>query len=163
MLKYKDLYDKETIHHVPHVTGVGEHLPIRDGAEDVVLICGVLDHCLDPGAVLKEASRVLVEGGVLLLTLFTFSYIPRFLRHHLLNLVDIHPHHLSKQEIIELSKSTGLSISWQYSKVVTPRRALEVLKTSALLSAVKYLGAALIEMEDLRLILTKRQVARIVT
>ncbi len=65
---------------------------------------------------------------------FTFSYIPRFLRHHLLNLVDIHPHHLSKQEIIELSKSAGLSISWQYSKVVPPTRALEVLKTSALLS-----------------------------
>ena len=48
------------------VEGVGESLPYRDGAYDVVMIASALDHVADPARVLAEAHRVLRPGGRLL-------------------------------------------------------------------------------------------------
>jgi SAM-dependent methyltransferase len=45
--------------------GVGESLPLADGAFEAVVVCETLDHSLDPRRVLREAHRVLKEGGVL--------------------------------------------------------------------------------------------------
>jgi SAM-dependent methyltransferase len=47
------------------VRGVGERLPVTEGAFDAVLLCETLDHALDPACVLGEARRALRAGGVL--------------------------------------------------------------------------------------------------
>ena len=47
------------------VRGVGERLPLADGGFDTVLVCETLDHSLDPSQVIREARRVLKDGGVL--------------------------------------------------------------------------------------------------
>jgi SAM-dependent methyltransferase len=46
-----------------YVRGAGERLPFRDGAFDGVVCCLVIEHALDPDALLAEAVRVLAAGG----------------------------------------------------------------------------------------------------
>ena len=46
-----------------YVRGVGERLPFRDGSFDGVVCCLVIEHTVDPDAVLAEAVRVLAVGG----------------------------------------------------------------------------------------------------
>jgi SAM-dependent methyltransferase len=45
-----------------------ESLPFEDGAFDLVLCTQVLEHVVDPAAVLRELARVLEPGGTLLLS-----------------------------------------------------------------------------------------------
>jgi SAM-dependent methyltransferase len=45
-----------------------EALPLEDGAFDLVLCTQVIEHLLDPAAGVRELARVLVPGGVLVLT-----------------------------------------------------------------------------------------------
>lgn len=47
------------------VQGVGEYLPYKDRAFDIVVSFQVLEHTNSPEAVLSEATRVLKEGGYL--------------------------------------------------------------------------------------------------
>jgi uncharacterized protein YbaR (Trm112 family)/SAM-dependent methyltransferase len=75
----QELYFSENTHRVPHITGVGEYLPIKSDIIDAIFIFGVLDHCLSPEVVLKEASRVLIKGGNLYISLYTFSIFLRLL------------------------------------------------------------------------------------
>ena len=49
------------------VRGVGERLPVAEGAFDAVLLCETLDHALDPPRVLAEVRRALRPGGTLAL------------------------------------------------------------------------------------------------
>ena len=49
------------------VEGYGEDLPYRDGVYDLAMIASALDHCADPPLVMQECSRVLKEGGRLLI------------------------------------------------------------------------------------------------
>jgi SAM-dependent methyltransferase len=46
----------------------GATLPKPDASVDAVLMTEVLEHCAEPGAVLKEACRVLRPGGFLFMT-----------------------------------------------------------------------------------------------
>jgi SAM-dependent methyltransferase len=46
-----------------YVRGAGEELPFRDGSFDAVVCCLVIEHVLDPDALLAEAVRVLAVGG----------------------------------------------------------------------------------------------------
>jgi SAM-dependent methyltransferase len=50
-----------------YVRAVGERLPFRDGCFDAVVCCLVIEHALDPDALLAEAVRVLAVGGRFLL------------------------------------------------------------------------------------------------
>ena len=47
------------------VRGVGERLPFRAAAFDLVLVLETLDHCQSPTATLAEIIRVLKPGGTL--------------------------------------------------------------------------------------------------
>jgi SAM-dependent methyltransferase len=47
------------------VRGVGEALPLANDAFETVLLCETLDHALDPARVIREARRVLRQGGAL--------------------------------------------------------------------------------------------------
>lgn len=56
-----------------HVAGVFEDLPFRDGSFDRVFLMNVLDHVRSPSEGLREIARVLRPGGVLVLSVDTFS------------------------------------------------------------------------------------------
>jgi SAM-dependent methyltransferase len=45
--------------------GIGERLPLADASFDTVLVCETLDQTLDPAQVIREAHRVLKQGGLL--------------------------------------------------------------------------------------------------
>jgi SAM-dependent methyltransferase len=49
-------------------TSRGDELPFADGAFDSVYICFVLEHVPDPTGVIREAKRVLFDGGLLFCT-----------------------------------------------------------------------------------------------
>jgi len=51
------------------IRGVGEHLPLRNGIADAVVLKSVLDQCYAPHQVILEAYRVLKNGGWLLISL----------------------------------------------------------------------------------------------
>ena len=50
------------------VQGTAEQLPFRDGTMDVVLALDILEHVADDVQVLRECRRVLVAGGLLVLS-----------------------------------------------------------------------------------------------
>jgi len=91
------------------ITSVGEHLPFRNEVFDVILSINVLDHCLNPLNVLKEANRVLTGNGIFLLHVNTFD-LPRTIR-IILGLFDKpHPYHFSHVEIMSMLKEAGFKI-----------------------------------------------------
>jgi ubiquinone/menaquinone biosynthesis C-methylase UbiE len=58
------------------VRGDGEHLPLRDGSVDVVVMSEVIEHLLRPELAVWEVSRVLRPGGVYLMTTNNASEVP---------------------------------------------------------------------------------------
>jgi SAM-dependent methyltransferase len=65
----------------------GDALPFAESSFDVVYICFVLEHVPDPVAVIREAARVLVDGGVLYCTevfndaLYIYPHSPAIMKY----------------------------------------------------------------------------------
>lgn len=52
----------------PDILGSAEHVPLPDASADAVILAETVEHLPDPAAALREASRLLHPGGVLLAT-----------------------------------------------------------------------------------------------
>ncbi len=82
--------------------GKAEDLPFSDNSFDVVICFNVLDHSLDPDAILSESKRVLREKGVLLFQMIVLRNQYKIFR-PILNKIDSpHPYHLTSNEIISM-------------------------------------------------------------
>jgi SAM-dependent methyltransferase len=68
-------------------TSRGDELPFADGSFDAVYICFVLEHVPDPIAVIRDAKRVLVDGGLLYCTevfndaLYVYPHSPAIMQY----------------------------------------------------------------------------------
>lgn len=149
-----DLYKREGTDNIPHITGVGEKLPFENDKFDTVFIYGVLDHCLQPEIVLEETNRVLKNYGRVYIRVYTFPRIPKFIRSKL-NLVDLHPYHLSTKEVVNMSLEVGFKLDKLISYKVSFKRAWVTFRTGTLKSAIKYIGATILGIEEIALILVK--------
>src|SRR6267143_2268613 len=112
------------------VEGFGEQLPYQSQRYDTVLIAAALDHCADPGLVLKEAARVLKMGGSLLIidgceespiaqprkrsfinrlctVLLDPARLRRAIRQRLFHRGDPHLHHFSRENLRAMMVEAG--------------------------------------------------------
>lgn len=114
------------------VEGFGEQLPYQSDRYDTVLIAAALDHCADPGLVLREAARVLKIGGDLLIidgceessnpeshrrsvinrlwaVLQDPARLRRAIRQRLFHRGDPHLHHFSRESLRSIMAEAGFS------------------------------------------------------
>jgi ubiquinone/menaquinone biosynthesis C-methylase UbiE len=153
-LTCKDLYVQEKTQETPHLMAVGEYLPIQDDSIDSVFIIGVLDHCIEPSLVVKEMSRVLKQCGKAYIRVYTFE-LPKWIRDKL-TIFDPHPHHLSQHEVLSWIYENNLQMYKLKSDKVPFSGAWTRLKTGTVNSAIKYVGATILGIEELALIVEKK-------
>jgi len=97
-------YEKHDNFH--RIRAIGEFLPLR-GEFEVVVCFNVLDHCLLPRMLLREAALHARTGGVLLLWVHTTRKAVRFL----VKRIDrYHPHHFSMEEVRHMVSEAGFGI-----------------------------------------------------
>lgn len=96
---------------VAGVTCAGEQLPLRSGSVDLIILRNVIDHMLQPEALLKEAARVLKPDGVIYFMVNTFLQClkPFFPVFHFLDRP--HPLHFTVNQIRSMLSKEGFCIS----------------------------------------------------
>jgi SAM-dependent methyltransferase len=98
--------------------GQGEQLDFPDESFTLVALENMLDHVEDPSVVLREARRVLVPGGTLVVAIDTFSALAEA-RFRLLTrrrqretiLVRAHPHRFSSGDVVKLVVGAGFRVT----------------------------------------------------
>jgi SAM-dependent methyltransferase len=102
--------------------GVGEELPFDNDSFDVVISFNNLDHCVNPGKVVREVRRVLKHEGDFLFWIYVLRDQYKFLR-YLLNKLDTpHPYHFTYQEIVTMLKQNSFDIKHSvYNKGISLR------------------------------------------
>ncbi len=102
---------------VRHV-GQAEQIDFPDDAFAFVAMENMLDHVQDPGAVLREARRVLEPGGRLLVAVDTFSALgeARFRlvsrrKLHNTTFVRAHPHRFSGNDVMRIVADAGFDVA----------------------------------------------------
>lgn len=115
------------------VEGYGEDLPYSDGVYDLAMIASALDHCADPPLVMQECSRVLKEGGKLLIiqgfdpeqgearrvgtdfgsrlkrVLSNPQRLHRAIKQRIFHRGDPHIHHFTHSGLVELIERSGFA------------------------------------------------------
>lgn len=81
---------------LPHLKSLGEFLPFQSNCFHNVALISLLDHVVDPEAVVAEASRVLKTGGFLYILILVWT------NHFNLDQDEFHFKHFSKQEVYNL-------------------------------------------------------------
>jgi SAM-dependent methyltransferase len=107
--------EEASIRHV----GQAERLDFPDDAFVFVAMENMLDHVQDPIAVLSEARRVLLPGGMLLLAVDTFSVLgeARFRlvarrRARDTTFVRAHPHRFSSDDVLRIVQEAGFGVTF---------------------------------------------------
>ena len=88
------------------VSGVGESLPIRSDAADLVLCINVIDHVMSAGKVMAEIHRILKTSARLILEVHTFPWFfaPIMMFDH------PHTYHWTRRSLIRLMRDCRLKI-----------------------------------------------------
>ena len=111
------LLDRCRSHPYEHLQAKGESTGLEEGRFALASCYNVLDHVQDPGAVLREAARILAPGGLLLLACDVTSllgdlrfrvYVRRRLRESIL--VRAHPHRFRVAGLRRLLDEAGFRI-----------------------------------------------------
>jgi ubiquinone/menaquinone biosynthesis C-methylase UbiE len=89
-----------------YAAAVGEMIPVRDSAADLVVCINVLDHVMDAHEILREIRRVLKPGGKLILEVHTFPGILA----PLMFFDGPHTHHWTRAGISRMVHETGYRI-----------------------------------------------------
>lgn len=147
---------------VSHVISTGESLPFNAGTFDVVIIWNVLDYSLEPLSVLREAHRVLNDGGSLLLLVVTYSDAPGWLRKRLSQVDSTRTQHLSHSEMDSLLGKCNLRIR---TKTISRPNFFKSVSRNlfsgfSCLSGLKVMFSALVGMEFSYYFCSKSEVQR---
>lgn len=97
---------------VRYAAAIGEQLPFADNCFNVIVCDNVLDHCADPGQVVREMARTLRPGGCAYLRCSVYVLTGRVVR-RLLEAARIdrgHPHTFSPSDLERIVSRSGLTI-----------------------------------------------------
>ena len=82
--------------------GIAEYLPFKENSFDIIISINVLDHVIRPDLFISECSRVLKDGGKFLLHIHVLNEKFRIFRKILNKLDKPHPHHFTRNELIDM-------------------------------------------------------------
>jgi SAM-dependent methyltransferase len=100
---------------VTYKTARGENLPFADRFAGFVIIDNVLDHSENPSQILREASRILDDNGLLYIGVNIRSLWGSFL-HKIINVFNIdaaHPHEYDYTKIRDFLFQNAFKINWE--------------------------------------------------
>ena len=84
--------------------------PYEDGSFDVITLWDVIEHTLDPGAVLRRCHALLAPGGILVVNYPDIgSWIARLLGRRWLFLTSVHLHYFDRRTIAAILKKHGFA------------------------------------------------------
>jgi ubiquinone/menaquinone biosynthesis C-methylase UbiE len=135
-IRHKDLRDG-----VDFKIGLGENIPHPDGSFDFVLIKDAINYFSDLEPLLKDASRVLVDGGAILITEFVGpgyspgkqklkNFIKKYLRVHRNIWDSTYLNYYTSNDIARAARRGGLAVEYNYPRAEL-RYYLVLRKTSA--------------------------------
>jgi len=112
MLTYIDYFDVDD--DCIYISGVAEHIPVRDGSIDICFCNNVLDHCSKPSQVIDQLYGKLRSGGLLVIGVYCFNPIWAIIYSLAAKLKiwsDVyHPHLYTQKSLDKLLRSAGFTI-----------------------------------------------------
>lgn len=96
------------------VAAMGEALPLRTGSTDLVVSVNAIDHCADPGLVVRECARIVKPGGLVAIGVYAHPPLRAALRRlweslHI-NLDDAHAYSFTRDTVSSLMAQAGLEV-----------------------------------------------------